>query len=288
MAKIFNRSPESKKHSLLKNMPNLQQAFTAIVLAADRGPDDPVARSAGVPCKSLTPVAGIPMVFKVINALEATSEVDRIVLCGPPEPIVNQTLDLANLIAAGNVKWYANQATPSTSTYHVLQQLPEEKPVLLTTADPALLNADIVNSFCSHARATGCDVVAGIARHEDVAAAYPQTKRTATRLADGAYCGCNLFAFLTPRARLAADFWRQVESQRKYPLRVIRILGWAAVLRFLMGRLTLMEALDRLSHRLGFKAGAVIMPFAEAAVDVDSARDLELVERIVQKNLMKE
>ena len=65
------------------------------------------------------------------------------------------------------------------------------------------------------------------------------------------------------------------------PLRVIRILGWTAVLRFIMGRLSLMEALDRISHRLGFKAGAVIMPFAEAAVDVDSVSDLELVEKIV-------
>ena len=265
-------------------MPKSQQAFTAIVLAADRGPDDPVARSAGVPCKSLTPVAGIPMVFRVINALETTSEVDAIILCGPPEPILTQALELADLIAAGgNLNWYANQETPSTSAYYVLQRLPEEVPVLLTTADHALLNARILDYFCSHARATGCDVVAGIARHEAVAAAYPQTKRTATRLADGAYCGCNLFAFLTPRARLAADFWRQVESQRKNPLRVIRILGWAAVLRFLMGRLTLMEALDRLSRRLGFKAGAVIMPFAEAAVDVDSVSDLELVEKIVQK-----
>ncbi|MCP4626963.1 MAG: NTP transferase domain-containing protein [bacterium] len=264
-------------------MTHSQKKFTALVLAADRGPDDPVARSAGAPCKSLTPVAGIPMVFRVINALETTSEVGTITLCGPPEPIVNQTLDLADLIAAGNVKWYANQATPSTSAYHVLQQLPQEVPVLLTTADHALLNARIVDHFCRHARDTGCDVVAGIARHEVVAAAYPQTKRTATRLAEGAYCGCNLFAFLTPRARLAANFWRQVESQRKNPLRVIKILGWAAVLRFVMGRLTLPEALDRLSHRLGFKAGAVIMPFAEAAVDVDSVSDLKLVERIVSK-----
>jgi len=264
-------------------MHNPQQAFTAIVLAADRGPGDPVAEAAGVPCKSLTPIAGIPMVFRVINALEAAREVGTIKLCGPPESIVNQTADLADLIAAGQISWYANQATPSTSAYHVLQRLPEEVPVLLTTADHALLNARIVDHFCSHARDTGCDVVAGIARHEVVTAAYPQTKRTATRLADGAYCGCNLFAFLTPRARRAADFWRQVETQRKNPLRVIRILGWVAILRFLIGRLSLTEALDRVSHRLGFKAGVVIMPFAEAAVDVDSVRDLELVERIVSK-----
>jgi CMP-N-acetylneuraminic acid synthetase len=262
-------------------MHNSNQAFTALVLAADRGPDDPVAKAAGVPCKSLTPVGGIPMVFRVVNALDASEEVDAINLCGPPESIVNQTADLADLIASGKVNWFKNQATPSTSAYQVLQSLPDEVPVILTTADHALLNARIVDHFCCQAKKTGCDVVIGIARHEEVAKAYPQTRRTATRLADGAYCGCNLFAFLTPRARLAADFWRQVESQRKNPLRVIRVLGWMAVLRYLIGRLSLTEALDRISHRLGFKAGAVIMPFAQAAIDVDSVKDWELVEKIV-------
>jgi GTP:adenosylcobinamide-phosphate guanylyltransferase len=254
--------------------------FTAVVLAADRGPGDVVAGAAGVPCKSLTPVGGIPMLFRVVNALEASGEVESINLCGPPEPIVSRTTELADLIASGKVKWHANQATPSTSAYHVLKSLPDEVPVLLTTADHALLDARMVDHFCTHARGTGCDVVAGIARHDVVIKAYPQTRRTATRLEDGAYCGCNLFAFLTPRARLAADFWRRVEAQRKSPLRVIRVLGWVAVSRYLMGRLSLAEALKQVSRRLGFKAGAVIMPFAEAAVDVDSVEDWKLVERI--------
>jgi GTP:adenosylcobinamide-phosphate guanylyltransferase len=261
-------------------MTNTQQKFTALVLAADRGPDDPVARTAGVACKSLAPINGSPMVFRVLNALEASREINQRILCGPPKSILDQETDLSDLIAAGKIQWFANKATPSSSAYHVLQTLPDEVPVLLTTADHAMLSARMVDFFCSEARATGCDVVAGIARHEVVTRAHPQTRRTATRLEDGAYCGCNLFAFLTPRARLAADFWRQVEAQRKNPLRIIRILGWVAVLRYLSGRLSLDEALSLLSRRLGFKAGAVIMPFAEAAVDVDSVEDWNLVERI--------
>ena len=260
--------------------------FAAIVLAADRGSDDPVAKAAGVPCKSLAPVGGKPMVFRVLDALTASRMVTAYILCGPPKSIIDLEPDLATLAASGRVKWFENQATPSSSAFHVLQTLPDETPVLLTTADHALLSARIVDYFCSEAQATGCDVVAGVARHETVTAAYPQTRRTATRLEDGAYCGCNLFAFLTPRARLAADFWRQVENQRKNPLRVIRILGWNAVLRYLLGRLSLNEALDRISSRLGFKAGAVVLPYPEAAVDVDSISDLKLVENILSSRQM--
>lgn len=221
------------------------------------------------------------MVFRVLDALATSHAVNVRILCGPPKSVVDQENDLDTLIKSGAVKWVENQATPSASAYHVLQGLPAGAPVLLTTADHALLSPGIVDYFCSEALATGCDVVVGVARHETVMKAYPETRRTATRLEDGAYCGCNLFAFLTPRARQAACFWRQVESQRKKPLRIIRILGWQAILRYLLGRLSLAEALDRISDRLGFKAGAVVLPFPEAAVDVDSVGDWKLVEDII-------
>jgi len=39
--------------------------------------------------------------------------------------------------------------------------------------------------------------------------------------------------------------------------------------------------LDRISRRLGFKVGAVVLACPEAAVDVDSVSDLKLVENII-------
>jgi hypothetical protein len=161
-----------------------------------------------------------------------------------------------------------------------LQAQPDDAAVLVTTADHALLRSEIVDYFCSKARSQGLDIAVGLALHSLVMDAYPGTKRTATKLGDGAYCSCNLFAFLTPRARKVADFWRQVESQRKNPLRVMSAFGWITVLRFLLGRLSLTEAQKRISHRLGIKAGAVILPFPEAAVDVDTVSHWRYVQSI--------
>ena len=150
--------------------------------------------------------------------------------------------------------------------------------MLLTTADHALLTPAVVDHFCEAARATGADVVVGLARAEQVLAAFPGTRRTILRLKGGGYCGCNLFAFLTPTGRGAAQYWRRVEQQRKRPLRLAAgVLGWSAILDYALGRLTLERALERMSRRLGLRAGAVILPFPEAAVDVDSVEDLQLV-----------
>jgi hypothetical protein len=126
----------------------------------------------------------------------------------------------------------------------------------------------------------GCDVAAALARRDEVAAAYPQTRRTAYRLGRTAYCSCNLFAFLTPRGRRAADFWRRVETLRKSPLRLVTAFGWMSVIRYLTGRLTLQQALARVSRTMGLRAGAVVMPYPEAAIDVDSPTDWHTAEAI--------
>jgi hypothetical protein len=63
---------------------------------------------------------------------------------------------------------------------------------------------------------------------------------------------------------------------------VAGVLGWSGLLAYALGRLTLPAALGRVSGRLGLRAGAVILPFPEAAVDVDSVEDLQLVRAVVE------
>lgn len=261
-------------------MCNREQFFSAIVLAADREAGNPVAAAAGVCCKSLAPVNGTPMIFRVLGALSSSGRIDSVLLCGPPSAIVKQERELGDYLASGQAGWMESQATPSLSAYEALKSQPKDKAVLLTTSDHALLSSRIVKYFCNAAERSGCDVVAAVAPREMVMSAYPQTSRTAYRFRDGAYCSCNLFAFLTPQSRSVPSFWRQVEQQRKNPLRVISILGWLTVFRYLTGRLTLADAMGRLSQRLGCRAGVVVIPYPEAAIDVDSAEDLRFVQQI--------
>jgi len=257
------------------------KAFTGVVLAADRGPSDPVARAAGAPCKSLVHLGGRPMVLRVLDTLAEAREIDSLIVCGPSKSFLPHEPELLARITAGRVSWIQPQSTPSSSAHQVLDSLSHEAPVLVTTADHAFLNANIVDYFCCKARAAGCDVVVGLASHEEVMRAYPQTRRTATRLRDGGFCSCNLFAFLTPRARRAAEFWKKCERNRKRPWRMMGVIDWAVALRYLLGKLSLKEGLGRLSTRMNVKAGAVILPFPEAAVDVDTVSDWRIVEEII-------
>ncbi|MCZ6829485.1 MAG: nucleotidyltransferase family protein [Gammaproteobacteria bacterium] len=252
--------------------------FTSIVLAGDRSKADSLIDHSGVSCKALIDIDGMPMVRRVIGALQASKVVHKIVLSGPEESELATDKPLAELVQSQAIAWLPPEASPSASAYHVMQTLARDEPVLLTTADHPLLTPEIVDAFGRQSLADDVDVTVGLAPYALVQEAYPDMKKTVLRFSDGEFCGCNLFAFLTPEGRRAANFWRKIEQERKKPRVVIGLLGWWAVLRYQLGVLPLEEALAKLSKRLGLRLRVVILPYANAAVDVDSVADYALVQ----------
>ena len=77
------------------------------------------------------------------------------------------------------------------------------------------------------------------------------------------------------------EFWSHIERERKHPLRLIRTLGGLVLIRYLFGYLSLSDALSRLGRRLDLQVKEILLPFPEAAIDVDSPEDLVLAEKIL-------
>jgi hypothetical protein len=152
--------------------------------------------------------------------------------------------------------------------------------ILVTTADHAFLSPEILGHFLSNALATRADVAIGFARLDAVRARFPGTRRTGWRFRDDRYCGCNLFAFMTPRASAVAQLWRAFEKDRKRPWRIVAGLGPGLLVRYLTGRLELAAALAELGRRAGCRIAPVVLPYPQAAVDVDSIDDWQLANRL--------
>jgi GTP:adenosylcobinamide-phosphate guanylyltransferase len=257
--------------------------FTALVLAGSRGPDDPVAKAAGLTHKCLVLVAGVPMAARVVEALAACPAVGRIAIALEDPALVDALPALRPLVASGRCALLATAATPSLSVQRALDELPQPLPLLVTTGDHPLLTPAIVEHFAAAARETGADLVAGLTPAAAIRKAYPDTQRTYLRFRDERYSGANLFAVLRPEGQRAVAFWRRVEQERKRPWRLVRAFGWRPLLAYLLGRLTLDDAMARASSIVGARIAAVVLPFAEAAIDVDKPADLELVERILAR-----
>ena len=108
---------------------NGTRPFTAVVLAADRSPQDPVAKAAGACCKALVPVGGTPMVVRVLGALDECREVLDRVLCGPPASDRNEQQQFRSWLATQNVRWTPPEPSPSASTLAAMAEIAPEVPV---------------------------------------------------------------------------------------------------------------------------------------------------------------
>ncbi len=261
----------------------IPQRYAALVLAADRTSADPITQHTGAACKAFASVGGIPMIIRVVDALSACDLISTIILCGPPEALHVHCPELKQRIASGQVTWLPNLDSPSRSAENGLSQIPSDTPVLLTTADHALLTPSIVQNFLRTSLATPCDATVGAIRQQVIAAAFPGSKRTVIRLSDGGFCGCNLFTF-NSQGRALVRFWRQAEDLRKHPWRLIKqVLGFKMVFSYLFRLLTLRQALQAVSEKSGVKIQAIMLDDPRAGVDVDKIEDLMLAESILNK-----
>ena len=249
----------------------MKQGLTALVLAGSRGPDDPMAQAFAVPHKALIAVAGTPMLLRVIAALGQTPEIARIVVIIEAPELVHVLPGLKAAAGGKPVETFPAAGSPSRSVVAALARYPV--PLLVTTADHALLEARWVSHFLA-AVPDDADAALALARSEIVLAEMPDTRRTWLRFREGAYSGCNLFWFATPKARALAELWQHVEALRKRPVAMLRLLGASYALRYLLGWLKLSSAIERLGALAGGARAAVVeMPFARAAVDVDKVAD---------------
>jgi len=222
------------------------------------------------------------MIVRVVTALASSKSVADISISGLPADLVAGT-DIGEVMQENDTRHVDSRETPSLSLAAAFDVIPPVRSVLVTTADHALLDSRIVDDFTTRALETNADVVFGLTRFESVLAAAPESRRTVMHFRDGDYCGCNLFAFLTPAGRAAVSFWRRVEKNRKSPLRVARELGLLTTLRYILRRLTLAQAMERLSTQCGSRVRAVCLPFGTAAIDVDKLDDLILAEKLANK-----
>nr|WP_210341606.1 NTP transferase domain-containing protein [Methylopila capsulata] len=237
-------------------------------MAGVRPGRDALADFAGVTHKALIPIGGVPMVERVIAALRDSGRIDRIVV----------SIDRPELIDLPGVEILTSSTSVSRSVGEAFEAL--GAPLLVTTADHALLEPEWIRWFLDHL--PDADVVAGLARDRDVMAAAPDTKRTFLRFRDGRFSGCNLFYLRDPRAVRAIQMWQIVENERKKPFTLLRRLGVRAVVAALFGRLTLGYAMRRIEQIAGCSAGVVELPFGRAAIDVDKPSDLMLVRKMVE------
>ena len=94
--------------------------YTALVLAGRRGPDDPLASSRGASHRALLPVAGVPMLARVLTALRGARHVARIWISIDAPEVLESVPELA---AFRDVSLHRSKESPARSVADALDEL---------------------------------------------------------------------------------------------------------------------------------------------------------------------
>lgn len=255
----------------------------ALVLAGRRTTGDALAESAGLTHKALLPVGGMPMGVRVLKALAATPGIERIgVSCDDPKLVSRLEGAMSRVCPGLRLEHHVSGRSPAASLGDYVGRLEDGEPALVTTADHALMSAEMVGYFVEHAERLSADLVAGVVSEEVYRQKFPTGPRTFIRFADVSLSGANLFLVRAPAAVRVAYFWVGLEGVRKRPWRLVSHFGVGTLARFLTGRLTLERALADASAVIGARLNAVFLPFAEAALDVDKPADLAAAKALIE------
>ncbi len=243
------------------------ETVQVLALAGQRaGVVDPLCAEFDVAYKVQTPIAGKPMLSWVKEALLEAGLKPPFLVSGYPEAKEGWTLSPSGDGPADSALLSLEGAT---------------MPCLMTTGDHPLLTAEMVETFIEQAQETGADFCVGLATEDTIQTAYPETKRTYLRFSDVAVSGCNLFYIANHQGLAALEFWREAQHLRKQPLKLARKIGIGLGIKYAVGRLSISEAFETAGRKIGISASPVLLPFAEAAIDVDKVSDHALVQEIL-------
>jgi len=249
----------------------------AVVLAGG-GTSPAFAAVAGLPAepgsRALADLHGRPMVAWVLAALRKARLVDRLVLVAPPgfpslpeaDEQVTGDGTLPDNIAAG------------------LARLPGATHALLVTADVPFLTGEAVDDFLRRAHAAGadccyCGIPLAVCRRR-----FPEMRRTSVRLDGERVTGGNVVLQRIAAFPRQAEALKEAYRRRKAPGYLVRLIGPANVLRFLLGRLRRTDIEAGASRVLGVACRLILSDYPELGTDVDRPEDLLLARKLLRRS----
>lgn len=221
--------------------------------------------------RALLDLGGKPMYQRVVEVLQATPEVGRILLAGEVP------------LLAGCEPVAGGESMVDTLLSGVAALGPEAKRLLVVTADIPFLTPAALQELL--ATAPDADFVYTIIPAATCKAAFPEMRRTTLTLAEGEFTGGNVVILNPAFLRTSEAAVRKAYALRKNVPGLAALLGPNTIMRLLLSRIVpqvlnlpeLEAAVGRLLN--GARARAVVSNHPGVGADVDHPEDVPIVRR---------
>jgi len=249
--------------------------FNALILAGTKK-KGPLEIAEKVDNKALIMINGRPMIDYIVDALNNSENIDRILVVGPKKELhpyigkkVKEILNPGNSILE-NMEIGLNYFNSAGS-------------LLLLTSDIPLITSEAIDEFLEICTKRKAYIGYPIITKENIVKKYPETERTYIKMKEGIFCGGNITFFKPDVFFQNKKLIKELFENRKSTWKYAKILGFKFILKFLFKTLTMEEIEKRITGILGYNSAAVVVSYPEIMIDLDKPSDLKLIRKCLEK-----
>ena len=226
--------------------------------------------------KSILDIGGKPMLQWVIEALDGSSSIDRVVVVGCEEyqDKFRVSKPVFFIPAGGDLLTNFQKGADA-----VIKINPEADLVAIVSADIPLLSPVSVDWVINKSLESDNDLYYCVIDQKDMEARFPESGRSYTRLKDINVCGGDLAVVNVSLFTSNNEFWNKISRARKSSFRQAALIGIDILLLLVLRRLTFNELVQKVTRRLKIKGQGLICPYVEIGMDIDKPYQLELARR---------
>lgn len=246
-----------------------------VILLAGAANNGPLREVSPVTNEALIDIGGRPMIQYVIDGLRQSKEVRRIAIVAPPGEVEPH-------VTGENLEFVPSTGSIVDNIVAAARILPKTEQILIATCDIPLINGEIIDGLINLCRQTDADLYYPIVEKSVNEQKYPVVKRTYVTLREGTFTGGNLFLVRPDVIEPTAPKVRKFLEYRKTPLKMVTLLGFSFLFRYLvLKNLNLKELEKKVSDMWGLKGAVVVCPWPEVGIDVDKPSDLQLARAVL-------
>jgi molybdopterin-guanine dinucleotide biosynthesis protein A len=249
--------------------------FNALILAGTKE-KGPLEIAENVDNKALITIDGRPMIEYIVDALNNSENIDKILVVGPKNELhpyigkkVEEILNTGNSILE-NMEIGLNYFNSADN-------------LLLLSSDIPLITPEAINEFLSMCTKRKACIGYPIITKENIIKKYPETERTYVKMKEGIFCGGNITFFKPDVFFQNKKLIKELFENRKDTWKYAKILGLKFILKFLFKALTLEEIEKRVTGILGYNSIAVMVSYPEIMIDLDKPSDLKLIRKCIER-----
>ncbi len=248
-----------------------------VVAGGHPAPDDPLYAYTPGKTKALLTLDGRTMLEYVVNGLLAASQVEDIVVVGIGPEVA------AEMVFTRPVSFLPDQGTLYQNAcagmeWHLAHR-PDDRLIMFATADIPLIQGSQVDDFIARCRPWDYFGYYPLVRQEHMDQQFPQAGRTYTRLQETTFTGGNIALIDTRLVKHGAVWTETVHRARKYPWKLMQLLGLKFLLKYLLRQLTIADIEQKVGQITGCPVKVLFVPHAELAMDADKPHQVEIILR---------